>query len=42
MLGIEAHYRSISRGVIDSRDVVYFASVVAFFLFLTARKLQNR
>lgn len=42
MLGIEAHYRSISRGVIDSRDVIYFASVVTFFLFLTARKLQNR
>lgn len=42
MLGIEAHYRSISRGVIDSRDVIYFTSVVTFFLFLTARKLQNR
>lgn len=42
MLGIEAHYRSMSRGVIDSRDVVYFGSVIAFFLFLTARKLQHR
>jgi ABC-2 type transport system permease protein len=42
MMGIEAHYRSMSRGVIDSRDVIYFGSVIAFFLFLTARKLQNR
>jgi ABC-2 type transport system permease protein len=42
MMGIEAHYRSMSRGVIDGRDVVYFGSVIAFFLFLTARKLQNR
>jgi ABC-2 type transport system permease protein len=42
MVGIEAHYRSMSRGVIDSRDVIYFGSVIAFFLFLTARKLQNR
>lgn len=42
MMGIEAHYRSMSRGVIDSRDVIYVASVIAFFLFLTARKLQHR
>lgn len=42
MLGIEAHYRSMSRGVIDSRDLIYFFSVIIFFLFLTARKLQNR
>jgi ABC-2 type transport system permease protein len=42
MLGIEAHYRSMSRGVIDSRDLFYFISVIIFFLFLTARKLQNR
>lgn len=42
MLGIEAHYRSIRRGVIDSRDVLYFGSVITFFLYLTARKLQQR
>jgi ABC-2 type transport system permease protein len=39
MLGIDAHYRSISRGVIDSRDIVYFTTVVFLFLFLTARNL---
>jgi ABC-2 type transport system permease protein len=42
LLGIDAHYRSISRGVIDSRDVVYFLSLIFFFLFLTARNLVKR
>ena len=42
LLGIDAHYKSISRGVIDSRDILYFASVVLFFLFLTARNLVKR
>jgi ABC-2 type transport system permease protein len=42
MLGIDTHYHSISRGVIDSRDIVYFASVVILFLFLTARNLVKR
>ena len=30
-LGINEHYKSISRGVIDIRDVVYFIAVVTFF-----------
>jgi ABC-2 type transport system permease protein len=42
LLGIDAHYKSISRGVVDSRDIVYFASVIFFFLFLTARNLVKR
>lgn len=42
MLGIDFHYRSISRGVLDSRDLVYFLSVLAFFLFLTHQNLQKR
>jgi ABC-2 type transport system permease protein len=42
MLGIDFHYRSISRGVIDSRDVIYFFSVIAFFLFFTQRNLIKR
>ncbi len=41
-LGISAHYVSMSRGVIDSRDLVYFLSVIALFLFLTRLKLQSR
>lgn len=35
--GINEHYASISRGVVDSRDLVYFISVVFIFLFLTSR-----
>jgi ABC-2 type transport system permease protein len=41
-LGISAHYTSISRGVIDSRDIIYFLSVIALFLFFTRLKLQSR
>jgi len=42
ILGIDFHYRSISRGVVDSRDVIYFLSVIAFFLLLTRQNLVNR
>ena len=42
MLGIDYHYRSISRGVIDSRDMIYFLSVIAFFLLFTQRNLIKR
>jgi ABC-2 type transport system permease protein len=42
MLGIDFHYLSISRGVIDSRDLVYFISIIAFFLVFTSRNLVKR
>src|ERR1700733_1193279 len=41
MLGIDFHYRSISRGVVDSRDVIYFLSLIFFFLMLTNRNLAK-
>jgi ABC-2 type transport system permease protein len=41
-LGINAHYTSISRGVVDTRDVLYFLSLVAFFLMLTRFRLERR
>ena len=41
-LGMSYHYESISRGVIDSRDVIYFASVVALFMMATRIVLQSR
>lgn len=41
-LGIDAHYKSISRGVIDSRDIVYFISASAVFVLLTKAKLESR
>lgn len=40
-LGMNAHYKSMSRGVLDTRDIVYFLSVTLFFLILTKLKLNN-
>ncbi|PSL22759.1 gliding motility-associated ABC transporter permease subunit GldF [Chitinophaga ginsengisoli] len=42
MAGIKFHYTSISRGVIDSRDIVYFLSVIGLMLYLTRLSLQRR
>ncbi|MEO5995093.1 MAG: gliding motility-associated ABC transporter permease subunit GldF [Chitinophagaceae bacterium] len=42
MLGIDFHYRSISRGVLDSRDLIYFLSIIVLFLFFTHRNLVRR
>ena len=42
MFGINFHYQSISRGVIDTRDLVYFISLVVFFLLLTKQNLGKR
>ncbi len=41
-LGISYHYTSLSRGLIDLRDVAYFISVIAFMLLLTNLKLGSR
>jgi ABC-2 type transport system permease protein len=41
-LGIYEHYTSISYGVVDSRDMVYFVSVILFFLLLTKVVLAKR
>lgn len=41
-LGLNAHYSSMSRGVIDSRDLVYFISVAALFILLTKLSLETR
>ncbi|MCJ0742604.1 gliding motility-associated ABC transporter permease subunit GldF [Pedobacter montanisoli] len=41
-LGINEHYQSISRGVLDTRDVVYFISFIMVFLGLTRLILGGR
>ena len=41
-IGINAHYESMSRGVIDSRDVVYYLIVIVIFLFLTKEVLDRK
>lgn len=42
MIGIDYHYNSISRGVIDSRDVVYFLSLIGVFIMATLTSLGRR
>jgi len=41
-LGMQAHFESISRGVLDTRDVIYFLSIAILFLGLTTIKLQKK
>ena len=42
MLGINFHYKNISRGVIDSRDVVYFLVVCWLLLFITQKNISKK
>jgi ABC-2 type transport system permease protein len=42
MLGIDFHYQSISRGVVDTRDVIYFFSLIFLFLFATQKNLNKK
>ena len=41
-LGIAAHYRDLSKGLVDSRDLVYFGSVIAAALLATRLALRSR
>ena len=41
-LGINDHYMSMSRGVIDTRDMVYYLSLIAIFILMTKTKLESR
>jgi ABC-2 type transport system permease protein len=41
-LGISAHYSSMSRGVIDTRDVLYFVSLSAVFVLMSKTTLESR
>lgn len=41
-LGLNDHYSSMSRGVIDTRDLIYFLSVMALFILLTKVRLESR
>lgn len=39
-LGMSYHYKSMSRGVLDTRDIIYFLSLITLFLSLTYFKIQ--
>jgi len=41
-IGINEHYHSMSRGVLDSRDIIYYLSVITLFIFFTKFILQSR
>lgn len=42
MLGIDFHYRSISRGVLDSRELIYFISLIFIFLLTAVKNLHKK
>ena len=39
--GMDYHFKSMSRGVIDTRDVTFFVSITVLFLSLTVYKLKS-
>lgn len=41
-IGIKSHYTSIMKGVVDSRDVVYFLSLMVLFLFATITVVKGQ
>lgn len=41
-LGLGSHYSSILRGVLDSRDIIYYLSVIGFFLYLSTLAIESR
>lgn len=41
-LGLGAHYHSIIRGVIDTRDMIYYFSFIGFFLFFNVQILKGK
>jgi ABC-2 type transport system permease protein len=41
-IGISSHYTSMSRGVIDTRDMIYFITLTTFFLLLTRFIIEKR
>ena len=41
-LGVNYHYNAISRGVIDTRDLLYFISVILLFIFASTISIKSR
>jgi ABC-2 type transport system permease protein len=41
-LGISSHFYAMGKGVIDTRDLVYFGSVISLFVMLTKTVLESR
>lgn len=41
-LAVDFHLSNIFRGVVDSRNLIYFASMISFFLFITVQSINFR
>ncbi len=41
-LSVRGHFENFTRGLIDTRDLIYYGSFIYFFLFLTKRQLESR
>ena len=41
-ISIRSHFEDFNRGIIDTKHVVYYLSVIAFFLFMSVRALESR
>ena len=41
-LGLGSHFSNISRGVIDSRDIIYYSSIIFLFLWFNVRSIKSR
>jgi ABC-2 type transport system permease protein len=39
-IGLGGHFDSVSRGVLDSRDLIYYFSVIGFFLYLNVKSIE--
>jgi ABC-2 type transport system permease protein len=40
-LSVTSHFDSFARGVLDSKDAVYYVSMIIFGLFLTSRSMES-
>jgi ABC-2 type transport system permease protein len=40
--GLGYHFSSISRGILDSRDLIYYLGLIFFFLYLNTRQIESR
>jgi ABC-2 type transport system permease protein len=41
-LGMSTHFKSMSRGVLDTRDLIYFISISGLFLALSTKNIVKR
>lgn len=41
-IGMNAHYISLSRGVVDTRDIIYFLSIIVLFILLSKISIEKR